>query len=68
MNNMKLRDIVEKLADLVEIEVIIDECGNVAGKYTDRDHINDYLDCEVEIIDTSEDGVLIVTVIDDPEE
>ena len=59
---MKLRDVTEKLADLVGLEVIIDECGNVAGEYTDRDHINDYMDCEVEIIDTSEDGVLIVTV------
>ena len=65
---MTLRNIVERMDDLVELEVIIDECGNVAGKYTDRDHINDYMDCEVEIIDTSEDGVLIVTVIDDPEE
>lgn len=37
---MKLADIVERLADLVEIEVIIDECGNVAGEYTDRDRIN----------------------------
>ena len=65
---MTLRNIVERMADSVELEVIIDECGNVAGEYKDRDHINDYMDCEVEIIDTSEDGVLIVTVNDDPEE
>ena len=65
---MKLAAIIERLADLVKIEVIIDECGNVAGKYTDRDHINDYMDCEVEIIDTSEDGILIVIVNDDPKE
>ena len=65
---MTLRNIVERMSYLVELEVIIDECGNVAGEYKDRDHINLYLDCEVEIIDTTEDGVLIVTVIDDPEE
>ena len=64
---MTLRNIVERMDNLVELEVIIDECGNVAGKYTDRDHINDYMDCEVEIID-AEDDTLIVTVIDDPEE
>ena len=65
---MKLRDVAEKLSYLVELEVIIDECGNVAGEYKDSDHINNYMDCEVEIIDTSEDGTLIVTVIDEPEE
>ena len=65
---MKLRDVTEKLSYLVELEVIIDECGNVAGEYKDGDHINNYMDCEVEIIDTSEDGTLIVTVIDNPEE
>ena len=65
---MKLADIVERLADLVEIKVIIDECGNVAGIYTGRDRINDYMDCEVETIDTSEDGILMLIVKDDPEE
>lgn len=62
-----LYNLFERMDNLVELEVIIDECGNVAGKYTDRDHINDYMDCEVEIID-AEDDTLIVTVIDDPEE
>jgi hypothetical protein len=65
--NMTLRNVIEKLSDWVNIKVIVSEYGNVIVTYDDANHINDYLDCNVEIIDTSEDGTLIVTV-DDSEE
>ena len=65
---MTLKSIVERLAFLVEIEVIVDDCGNIAGIYNDMNHINEYLDCEVETIDTIEDGSLIVTVNGNTEE
>ena len=66
---MTLRDIIERLADLVEVEVYIDECGNVTEVYSGLDNIDTgYLDCKVETIDTSEDGALMLIVKDDPEE
>ena len=64
---MTLRDIIEKLTEWVNIRVVISEYGNVIVTYEDAedaDHINNYLDCEVEIIDTTEDGTLVI-VIDD---
>lgn len=60
---MTLRDVIEKLSDWVNIRVVVSEYDNVIATYDDV-HINDYLDCNVEIIDTSEDGTLIVTVDD----
>lgn len=65
---MTLKNIVDRLADMVELQVIVDDCGNVAGTYTDKNHIEDYKNCEVETIDTAEDGTLIVTVDGNTEE
>jgi len=63
MVNMKLKDIVDRLAVLVEIEVIVDDHGNIGATYdNDIEHIQDYLNCEVETIDTTEDGMLILVV------
>ena len=64
---MTLRDIIEKLTEWVNIRVVISEYGNVIVTYEDAedaDHINNYLDCEVEIIDTTEDGTLVIVVDD----
>ena len=64
---MTLRDIIEKLTEWVNIRVVISEYGNVIAIYEDAedaDHINNYLDCEVEIIDTTEDGTLVIVVDD----
>ena len=65
---MKLRDVIDKLAAWVNIKVYaISEYGNVIVA-VDANHINDdYLDCDVEIIDTTENGVLIVTIDDSGE-
>lgn len=66
---MKLADIVERLADLIEITIIIDGYGTVGEVYNGLDTIDTgYLNSEVETIDTSEDGVLIVTVNGNTEE
>ena len=63
MVNMKLKDVIDRLADLVEIEVVVDDYGNIAATYdNDMEHIQDYLNCEVETIDTTEDGILILVV------
>ena len=65
MVNMKLKDIIDRLADLVEIEVVVDDHGNIAATYdndNDMEHIQDYLNCEVKTIDTTEDGILILVV------
>ena len=60
---MKLKDVVDRLAVLVEIEVVVDDHGNIAATYdNDMEHIQDYLNCEVETIDTTEDGILILVV------
>ena len=60
---MKLKDITDRLAVLVEIEVVVDDHGNIATTYdNDMEHIQDYLNCEVETIDTTEDGILILVV------
>lgn len=60
---MTLKSIVERLAVLVEIEVIVDDCGNIATTYhNDMEHIEEYLNCNVETIDTTEDGVLVLVV------
>ena len=60
---MKLKDVVDRLAVLVEIEVIVDDHGNIAATYdNDMEHIQDYLNCEVETIDITEDGILILVV------
>ena len=60
---MKLKDVIDRLADLVEIEVVVDDHGNIAATYdNDMEHIQDYLNCEVETIDTTEDGILILVV------
>ena len=63
--NMTLRDVIDKLADWVNIKVYaVSEYGNMTVA-EDANHINDdYLDCDVEIIDTTEDGDLIVTIDD----
>ena len=68
---MTLRDIIEKLTEWVNIRVVISEYGNVIVTYEDAedaDHINNYLDCEVEIIDTTEDGTLVIVVDDSTRE
>lgn len=68
---MTLRNIIEKLTEWVNIRVVISEYGNVIVTYEDpkdADHINDYLDCEVEIIDTTEDGTLVIVVDDSTRE
>ena len=64
---MTLRDIIEKLCDWVNFRVVVSKHGNVFVTYdnyddADQDHINNCLNCEVEIIDTTEDGVLILVV------
>ena len=60
---MKLKDVVDRLAVLVEIEVIVDDHGNIVATYdNDMEHIQDYLNCEVETIDITEDGILILVV------
>ena len=60
---MTLKSIVDRLAVLVEIEVIVDDHGNIAATYdNDMEHIEDYLNCEVETIDITEDGVLVLVV------
>lgn len=59
---MTLGDVMERLADLVELEVVVDDSGNEAGRCTDKDYIDAYRECEVELIDTKEDGTLVVTV------
>ena len=64
---MTLRDVIEKLSDWVNIRVAVSKYSNVIVTYDDANHINDYLDCNVEIIDTTEDGTLIVTVDDSKE-
>ena len=64
---MTLRDVIEKLCDWVNFRVVVSKHGNVIVAYDDANHINDYLDCNVEIIDTIEDGTLIVTVDDSKE-
>ena len=59
---MTLGNIVEKLADLVELEVVVDDSGNVADVLTDKLDIDAFRKCAVERIDTKEDGTLVVTV------
>ena len=61
---MKLKDVIERLADWVNIKVYaVSEYGNIIVA-EDANHINDdYLDCDVEIIDITE-NVLIVTIDD----
>ena len=64
---MKLKDVIDRLADLVEIEVVVDDHGNIAATYdndnnNDIGHIQDCLNCEVKTIDTTEDGILILVV------
>jgi hypothetical protein len=65
---MTLRDIVVRLADLVDLEVIVGDGENVVEKCTDMNIIKLYEDCKVEIIDTTEDGTLVVTVNGNTEE
>lgn len=67
---MTLGTIIERMADDVELKVRVGTINRFARVYDfDKDFSNvfDYLNCEVTIIDTSEDGTLIVTV-DDSEE
>lgn len=61
---MTLGDVMEKLAGLVDLEVVIDDYGNYAGSFTDKDkiEIDTFRKCEVVLIDTKEDGTLVVTV------
>lgn len=63
---MKLKDVIDRLADNVEVEVVIDDYGNISAIYynNDMEHIGEYLNlnCSVETIDTTEDGVLILVV------
>ena len=60
---MTLKSIVERLAVLVEVKLIVDDCGNIAATYdNDMDHIEEYLNCNVETIDITEDGVLVLVV------
>lgn len=60
---MTLKSIVERLAVLVEVKLIVDDCGNIAATYdNDMNHIEEYLNCNVETIDTTEDGVLVLVV------
>ena len=59
---MTLRDVIEKLCDWVNFRVVVSKHGNEIVAYDDADHINNCLNCEVENIDTTEDGVLILVV------
>lgn len=60
---MTLKSIIERLAVLVEVKLIVDDCGNIAATYdNDMNHIEEYLNCNVETIDTTEDGVLVLVV------
>ena len=65
---MTLRDVIEKLCDWVNFRVIVSKHGNVFVTYDDADHINNCLNCEVEIIDTTEDGTLVIVVNDSTRE
>lgn len=70
---MTLNDIVDKLADMVDVQVLIDDCGNILGSfdifpnYWNNDDHYDYSrygggECDVISIDTDENGKLIVTI------
>ena len=59
---MTLIDVIEKLCDWVNFRVVVSKHGNVIVTYDDADHINNCLNCEVKIIDTTEDGTLILVV------
>ena len=60
---MTLKSIIERLAVLVEVKLIVDDCGNIAATYdNDMNHIEEYLNCNVETIDTTEDDVLVLVV------
>lgn len=59
---MLLKDIIGKLVDIDGLVIIVEDCGNVIGIYTDRGHISEYENCQVETIGVAEYGTLIVTV------
>ena len=68
---MTLGTIIERMADDVELKVrvgTIDRFVRVYDFNKDFSDIFDYLNCEVTMIGTSEDGTLIVTVDDYPNE
>ena len=65
---MTLRDVIDKLADWVNFKVAVNEYRNIIAIYEDADNINNYLDCNVETIDTTEEGTLVVTVDGNTEE
>lgn len=69
---MTLNDIVGRLADMVDVQVLIDDCGNILGSfdifpnywnngYRHYDYRR-YGGCDVISIDTDENGKLIVTI------
>ena len=62
---MTLRDIVDRLDDMVELQVVIDDCGDIIGAFNGVNSINHYrayCGSDVISIDTDAHGKLIVTV------
>jgi hypothetical protein len=49
--------------------LIVDDCGNISVTYdNDMEHIEEYLNCNVETIDTTEDGILVLVIDGNTEE
>lgn len=70
---MTLGSIIERMADNVKLKVIMGDCDNfrLSRVYEipkDFSNVFEYLNCEVTMINTSEDGTLMVNVDDDPNE
>ena len=68
---MTLGTIIERMADGVDLKVRVGTIDRFARVYEfnkDFSNIFDYLNCEVTTINTTVDGVLVVTVDDYPNE
>ena len=69
---MTLNDIVDRLADMVDVQVLIDNCTNIIGSFDipsnywthDNQHYDRrrYGGCDVVSIDTDKNSRLIVTI------
>ena len=63
---MTLGAIIERMTDNVKLRLVIGETfTRVYNSDKDFSKIFDYLNCEVTMINTSEDGTLIVNVTED---
>ena len=69
---MTLNDIVDRLADMVDVRVLVDDCTNIIGSFdipsnywkNDNRHYDRrrYGGCDVVSIDTDKNSRLIVTI------